>query len=192
MAAFLPAGPALADPENLNIDMNGFLKDANEAAVQRQTHRVSEDEFIRMSREPGTIVLDARSHTKFELMHVQGAINLSFPDIDMESLEKVLPDKTARILIYCNNNFGGEKNAFPTKAPAASLNLSTYVTLYGYGYRNVYELAPFIDVHVTKLPLVPRPTKAGLELPAPRNPIDLKEPVSLSLRPSPAPSPFSR
>ena len=86
------------------------------------------------------IILDARSKEKYDLMHIKGALNLSFPDITVESLEQMLPDKKARILIYCNNNFVGEEKAFPSKAARASLNLSTYIALYSYGYRNVYEL----------------------------------------------------
>ncbi len=153
VAAALPAISAFADPDNPNIDMPGFLKVANKAAFQRESHRVSEDEFIRMSKEPGTVILDARSQQKFALLHVAGAINLSFPDIDIVSLQKTLPDKNARVLIYCNNNFRGNQVAMASKAPSASLNLSTYVALYNYGYRNVYELAPYVDVHTTKLPL---------------------------------------
>ena len=61
-------------------------------------------------------------------------------------MRRPLPDKSARILIYCNNNFSGAEGAFPSKLPSASLNLSTYVALYDYGYRNVYELGPLIDV----------------------------------------------
>ena len=38
--------------------------------------------------------------------------------------------------------------------PSASLNLSTYIALYNYGYRNVYELAPLIDISKTTLELV--------------------------------------
>ena len=155
-ATTLPAIGAFADPDNPNIDMPGYLKVASEAAAQRQSHRVSEDEFIRMSREPGTIVLDARSRAKYDLLHIDSAINLSFPDIDIESLKRTLPDKTARILIYCNNNFAGNQRAFPSKIAPASLNISTYIALYNYGYRNVYELAPYIDVHKTKLNLVGR------------------------------------
>ena len=45
--------------------------------------------------------------------------------------------------------------AFPSKLPAASLNLSTYIALYTYGYRNVYELGPQIDPKESKLPLEP-------------------------------------
>lgn len=154
VAATLPAAGAFAEPDNPNIDMPGFLQTANEAAAHRQTHRVSEEEFLRLSRESGTIILDARSREKYDLLHVEGAVNLSFPDIDIDSLKKTLPDKSARILIYCNNNFAGNPAAFASKAPAASLNLSTYVALYNYGYRNVYELAPYTDVHKTKLNLV--------------------------------------
>lgn len=140
---------------NPNIDMQGYLKVASEAAVYRESRRLTEDEFIRMSREPGTIVLDARSHEKYDTLHIKGAVNLSFPDITVESLNRILPDKNTRILIYCNNNFVGEEKAFPTKMVTASLNLSTYIALYTYGYRNVYELGPLLDITKTKLEFEP-------------------------------------
>jgi len=143
----------LAAINNPAIDMDGYLRVATEAAAYRQSHRVTEDEFIRMAQEPGTIVLDARSGEKFELLHVKGALNLSFPDISISTLAELLPDKKTRVLIYCNNNFKNEEAAFPGKAARASLNLSTYIALYSYGYRNVYELGPLLDVHTTKLPL---------------------------------------
>lgn len=140
---------------NPRIDMAAYLKVAEEAAAHRETHRVTEAEFLRLMREPGTIILDARSREKYDLLHIRGAINLSFPDIAVASLERALPDKNARILIYCNNNFVNDERAFPTKAPAASLNVSTYISLYTYGYRNVYELGPLLDVKKTTLPLEP-------------------------------------
>ena len=46
---------------NPAIDMDGYLRVSREAAEHRQSRRVSEAEFIRMSREPGTVILDARS-----------------------------------------------------------------------------------------------------------------------------------
>jgi hypothetical protein len=107
-----------------------------------------------MSRQAGTIVLDCRSKAKYDLLHIEGAINLSFPDIAVESVKRVLPDKDARILIYCNNNFKNNEDAFASKLPMASLNISTYIALYTYGYRNVYELAPIVDPAKTKLTLV--------------------------------------
>lgn len=136
---------------NPAIDMKGYLAVAAEAAQHRESRRLTEDEFIQMSREPGTIILDARSQEKYNELHIKGAINLSFPDITVDSLNAMLPDKNARILIYCNNNFVGEQKAFPTKMMTASLNLSTYIALYTYGYRNIYELGPLLDVKTTKL-----------------------------------------
>lgn len=115
-----------------------------------------------MSREPGTIVLDARSREKYDELHVAGAINLSFPDIAVDTLRRTLPDVTTRILIYCNNNFRDAEGPFPTKLPAASLNLSTYIALYTYGYRNVYELGPQIGPERSVLPLESTAPKAIL------------------------------
>ncbi len=138
--------------KNPAIDMEGYLRVSLEAAKHRETHRVSEDDFLQMSREPGTIILDARSAAKYKELHVKGAVNLSFPDIAIQSLRETIPDKSTRILIYCNNNFTNADGPFPSKLPSASLNLSTYIALYNYGYRNVYELAPQINIHDSRLP----------------------------------------
>ncbi len=184
-AADPKAPPVNAGPPNPAIDMQGYLRVAQEAARHRASRRITEEEFLRMSQEPGTIVLDARSRQKYDLLHVRGAINLSFPDIDVESLQKTLPDKSARILIYCNNNFivggaeaqpgaaaalrraaGGQGGtdlnaaaAFSPKRATASLNLSTYIALFNYGYHNIYELGPQLDPSKTKLPLEPTSPK---------------------------------
>ena len=144
-------------PDNPAIDMRAFLRVSLDAADARESRRISESDFIRMSRERGTIVLDARSREKFDELHVKGAISLSFPDIAVETLQAAVPDKATRILIYCNNNFLGAESAFPTKLPATSLNLSTYIELYSYGYRNIYELAPLLDIKTSKLKLESSP-----------------------------------
>lgn len=149
-----PNRTAKAGINNPAIDMKGYLAVAAEAAQHRESRRLTEDEFIQMSRESGTIIYDARSQEKYNELHIKGAINLSFPDITVDSLNATFPDKNARILIYCNNNFVGEQRAFPTKIMTASLNLSTYIALYSYGYRNIYELGPLLDVKTTKLDLV--------------------------------------
>ena len=142
---------------NPAIDMPGYLQISREAAEHREPRRVSEEEFIRMSREPGTVVLDARSRERFDQLHVKDAISLPFPDIAIESLAAAIPDKNTRILIYCNNNFANAEGPFPLKIARASLNLSTYIALYSYGYRNVYELGPLIDLKASKLRFVSRP-----------------------------------
>jgi len=145
------AGAGANPGENPAIDMEGYLTVSMAAAQHRQTRRLSEAEFIRMSREPGTIVLDARSREKFDELHIKGAINLSFPDMAVASLERTIPDRRTRVLIYCNNNFRDAEGPFPAKLPSASLNLSTYIALYNYGYRNIYELGPLLDIGTSML-----------------------------------------
>ena len=147
--------------QNPVIDAQDFLRNAEAALAHRQSHRIGERAFLRMMREPNTVVLDARSRERFDELHIDGAIHLSFPDITVESLARLFPDKDARILIYCNNNFRNDERAFPTKLPSASLNLSTYSALYDHGYRNIYELGPNIDVHATKLPLISTEKESG-------------------------------
>lgn len=44
---------------------------------------------------------------------------------------------------------------------SVSLNLSTFKTLYEYGYCNVYELAPLVDVSETRLPPIQRKCRDG-------------------------------
>lgn len=145
-------GPAFAeDIPNRLIDYPAFANNVQQLAAARESRRVSERQFIRMAREPGTVILDARSAEKFALLHVKGAVNLSFPDITAEELARVIPSKDTRILIYCNNNFLSEQRAFPSKLPAASLNVHTFNVLHAYGYTNVYELGPLIDARMAKL-----------------------------------------
>jgi len=146
------AAPDRQPMVNPALDSAAFLRFANEAADHRAQRLVSEEEFIRLARLPGTVILDARSRPRYDALHVRGAINLSFPDITVASLAAALPDRSAVILIYCNNNFTGAPDPFPTKVPAAALNLSTYTSLYTYGYRNVYELGPLLDVRTTRIP----------------------------------------
>jgi hypothetical protein len=139
--------PGISNPA---IDMNAHIRLTKEAAKLRENRRLTEEEFLRMSREPGTIVLDARSRAMYDLLHVKGAVHLSYPDFTADALAEVIPSKTTRILIYCNNNFLNSR-AFMTKAPPASLNLVTYPTLYMYGYENVYELGPLVAIENSKL-----------------------------------------
>jgi phage shock protein E len=144
------AGAADKIPNPL-IDYDAFQKNVARVAELREQRRVTEAEFIRMAAEPGTVVLDARSAGKFAMLHVKGARNLSLPDITEEELAKLIPSKTTRILIYCNNNFLNAPEPFPTKALPASLNVYTFNVLHSYGYENVYELGPLLDIRETKL-----------------------------------------
>lgn len=148
----LAAGQANAqDIPNRLIDYDAFAGQVARVGEIRQRHRITEDEFIRMAQDPGTVVLDARSAEKYAQLHVKGASNLSLPDITADELAKILPGKSTRVLIYCNNNFLNAPGAFPSKAIDASLNIYTYNVLHSYGYENIYELGPLLDIRQTKI-----------------------------------------
>ena len=136
---------------NRLIDYGKFETQVMRVGEMRGEHRVTEAQFIRMARDSNTVILDARSAEKFALLHVRGARNLSLPDITEEELAKVIPSKQTRVLIYCNNNFLNQPRAFPSKLPSASLNIHTMNVLYAYGYTNVYELGPLIDIRTSRL-----------------------------------------
>jgi hypothetical protein len=120
-----------------------------------------------MSKEPDVIILDSRSAFRFERIHLKGARHVAFTDFTQANLQKVIPSFETRILIYCNNNFDGNETDFASKIASPhpkpdnaltkqiagqekpimmALNIPTYVNLYGYGYRNVYELHKLVSV----------------------------------------------
>ncbi len=151
--AFLSTLPLQAkDAVNPAIDYNAFSKLTLELAPLRETRRVSEDEFLKMAAEPDTVVFDARSTDKFKRIHVKGALNLALTDFTVEALQKVIPNKNTRILIYCNNNFDNEPFRRAQKLSAVAINIQTFINLHAYGYKNVYELGPLLDVKTTKIP----------------------------------------
>lgn len=148
LAPILRAADQMANPL---IDYRRFQQIARQTEPLREKRRVTEAQFAALAAEPGTVVLDARSADKFALRHIRGAISLPFTDFTAESLARVIPTKETRVLIYCNNNFLGARESLASKAAPASLNISTYIALATYGYTNVFELGPLLDVRTTKL-----------------------------------------
>jgi phage shock protein E len=138
--------------KNPAIEYAGFAKLTAELGPLRESRRISEEEFLRLAGEPGTVVFDARSRDKFERIHVKGALHLAFTDFTDEALQKVIPDKNTRILIYCNNNFDRDPVGFARKSAEVALNIQTFINLHAYGYKNVYELGPLLDIGTTKIP----------------------------------------
>jgi len=128
--------------DNTLIDFDGYMMEVVRVAKVRESHRVGVQEFLQMTKEPTTIILDARSADKYAMKHLKGAKHLSYTDFTQGSLAQVIPSKDTRILIYCNNNFRDNSIVFTTKVAPAALNISTMVSLSSYGYHNVYELGP--------------------------------------------------
>lgn len=151
---FFSIGSVFASDQipNRLIDYQEFQKIVVASAAQRESHRLTEEQFVKAMADRTAVLLDARSASKYELRHIRGAINLPFTEFTAESLAKVIPTKGTKILIYCNNNFEGSPVSFASKAPSASLNLSTYTSLRSYGYTNIFELGPLLNVRTTSIP----------------------------------------
>ncbi len=145
------AGPPAAIANPL-VDTAGFRDSVAEADRLRAERRVGEAAFQTLATRE-SVILDCRSRESFARLHVRGAVNLPFPDITAEELARLIPSPDTRVLIYCNNNFAAAPTAFPEKVARAALNHHAFATLVAYGYRNVFELAPLVDVAATEIPL---------------------------------------
>ncbi|MCB0402645.1 MAG: rhodanese-like domain-containing protein [Flavobacteriales bacterium] len=129
-----------------DVDYPGFVELTAEAEEHRKTHTVSLEDFIRLSKEKGTMILDTRSEKMYKAKHVKGAVHLNFSDFTADKLAKVIPSKDTRVLIYCNNNLDKDPYYFARKSAPLALNIPTFINLYGYGYKNVYELNALVPV----------------------------------------------
>ena len=151
------------------VDYDDFKTLVDEVEKHRGERLVDLETFLAMSKEPNTIILDARSDFRYKRKHIKGAIHLSFTDFTQENLSDVVTDPNTRILIYCNNNFEGDPIDFATKSvmPISpsdddrgevqilsnqkpimlALNIPTYINLYGYGYKNIYELDELVNIN---------------------------------------------
>lgn len=127
------------------IDYQGFRSLAADVEPLRAQRLVTLPDFQRMAREPNTLILDARSADAYAEGHIDGAVNLPFTDFTDASLREALGDPGVRILIYCNNNFSNNAQPVVLKRVEVALNIQTFINLYGYGYRNVYELGDVVD-----------------------------------------------
>jgi hypothetical protein len=161
------------------VDFDAYEKLMVEVKKHRATRLVNVDEFLKMSKEKGTVILDTRSQKMYDGKHIKGAIHLDFTDFTAQNLYRLIPDNTTRILIYCNNNFDAEPIYFTTKSTVfipkksiikdgklilvddrnfnldkkpltLALNIPTYINLYGYGYKNVYELSELVNTSLDK------------------------------------------
>lgn len=154
-------------PGQSYVDFDRFLELANEVRDHREKRMVSMDEFNEMAADENTIILDTRSKAMYDAKHIKGAIHLNFADFTQANLARLIPDTNTRILIYCNNNILDDELFFPTKSMSPvevelmqleslpngpkqfpltmALNVPTYINLYGYGYRNVYELGDLVS-----------------------------------------------
>jgi len=137
-----------------NVDYKGFVSLSREVDLYRKDRLIDLAKFNEMAKDEHTIILDTRSKKAYDEVHVKGAIHLNFSDFTTQKLASVIPDKQSRILIYCNNNFESNSPALATKIAPLALNIPTFINLYGYGYKNLYELESFIKDDDSRIKLL--------------------------------------
>ncbi len=128
------------------VDYDGFQMFTNEVSQYRQTRLIDFNTFLEKAKEDGTIILDTRSKERYDQKHIKGAVHLNFSDFTVDKLTKIIPSKDTPILIYCNNNIADDPIHFALKSAPLALNIPTFINLYGYGYKNIYELDELIPV----------------------------------------------
>jgi len=146
-----------------NVDFDGYEKLLEVVKEHRKDRLIDVEKFKAMSKQKNVVVFDARSENMYKSKHLKGAIHLNFSDFTRDNLAQVIPDLETTVLIYCNNNFEGDEVNFASKVarpiPALkskqerslALNIPVYINLYGYGYRNVYELSELVNVSDRRL-----------------------------------------
>lgn len=148
VAAIALSAPAFAQSNGSPlIDYAGYTSLAAEVQPYRAERLVTLAEFNARAGRKDVLLLDARSAQAFAEGHIDGAVNLPLPDFTAEALAKVIgTDQDREILIYCNNNFTNNRRPVVTKSRPLALNIQTFINLYGYGYRNIYELGEAVDM----------------------------------------------
>ncbi len=73
----------------------------------------------------GSVLLDVRTEDEYAVEHAAGAKLLPLDDIEDANLPEILPDKNARILIYCRT---GRRSALAA------------AQLFDLGYTHLYDL----------------------------------------------------
>lgn len=53
---------------------------------------------------PRLVIIDSRKKTEYVKGHIEGSINILNTQLTENDLQKVLPDKSAQVLFYCNGN----------------------------------------------------------------------------------------
>ena len=103
---------------------DGFLKLVNDAKTRVKECTVTDVRRLREKAEPFHLI-DVREDSEWAQAHAAGALHLGKGIIERD-IEKTVPDKNARLVLYCGGGF---------RSALAADNLQRM------GYTNVYSLA---------------------------------------------------
>jgi len=104
---------------------------------QESSPELSTAEFKAALADPKTVVFDARPYAEFAVSHIPGALSVAGKPgttpaqyvADVNDVARRVPDRTTRVVLYCNGLYCGRSKRFPAELVQA-------------GYKNVrrYQL----------------------------------------------------
>lgn len=118
-----------------------YYKQAEALAEFRKSRQVSMAQINAMMLEDkNTVLLDTRGNEDYARLHIRGAKHLSYADMTTDRLVKMFPDKSTRIIVYCDSAI---MSPLTRMMP---LSTNAFVDLHMYGYTNIYEMRSAMHV----------------------------------------------
>lgn len=103
------------------------------ANIDLKMHSLTLEDLEKYWGKKDVYFVDLRSESDYKQGHFEGAVHLG-ADIDEKKLERLIPNKNATLITYCNNSL------YPTRMIALTYScLPQFISL---GYKNVYTLEP--------------------------------------------------
>ncbi len=95
--------------------------------------------------EGSVVLVDLRSPDEYAASHIKGAKNIPATELTDETLAKVIPFKTSRVVLYCSNNFQLSRKV--------ALTTMAYPVFKQLGYLNTLVLASSFSNDIAPLVL---------------------------------------
>lgn len=102
------------------------------ALIPDRSLEIGLEPFKTLRAEKSTVVLDLRSPAAFKARHIKGSVNLPLGEVTEKTLPKAVPDKSAAVVLVCDDSF------FPTRRIAMTLQAEP--VLLAAGYKKIYRL----------------------------------------------------
>lgn len=108
-----------------------FRKKYNRKIYNRESEieDVNWQEFKKLIKDEGAVILDVRSKREYDEGHIINAINIPLYELN-QKIEKVISPKNQLILIYCQSGIRSKK---------------AYYLMKQMGYTNIYNLSGGLD-----------------------------------------------
>lgn len=132
----LCAAPAFAQQAPMQpIPADDYFKKSLAINAVRKVSNVTLSDLPELMKDKNTVIIDVRGDADYKAMHISGAKHLSLSDMKPDTLAKVIPSTSTRVILYCD----AALTPFPTRRVA--LSTEAYPLVYMHGYTNLHEVS---------------------------------------------------